>query len=421
MKSLMLVLTLILAAAANGLAAEAVKIGFNFPQSGPYSRIGMDEWRAAKIALEEINAAGGILGRKVKLVVRDSQSKVPVTQRNVAELIEKEDVKMIFGGVSSAVAIASGELCQQRGVLFMATITASNATTGKNGHRHSFRVGYNAWMGGKALGKYLMKSFPDETYFYITADYTWGWSAEKSLRHFTNTTDQERHKRALVPFPDAVESDFFKALFMASASKADILVLIVFGKDMEKAAKLAFQMKLKERMQLVVATLQLSQSENIGPQAMAGVIGTTDWNWRVPYRFNYEKGKAFVEKFARINSRYPCFGAYSAYTVLYEYKSAVERADTFNTAKVIRALEGHQFQLLKDEQQWRPLDHQNIQSVYLVKCKSAREVIKDRFRLDYFDIIDSFPGHDLVRSKDEWKAARRSAGVPLTLEPLPDE
>ncbi len=421
MKQFLLIILLLALLAIDGFAAEVVKVGFNFPKSGPYSRMGVDQWRAAKIAVDEINQAGGILGKTVQIVWRDSQSQVPVTRQNVAELIEKERVRMVFGGVSSAVAIASGELCQKYGVPFMATVTASNATTGKNGHRHTFRAGYNAWMAGKALSKYLQKRFPDKTYFYITADYTWGWSAEASLRHFTHTNDKERHQGALVPFPGAAESEFYKALFMASAAKPDILVLVLFGKDMEKALKLASQMGLKDKMQIVVPTLELSQAEQSGPQAMEGIIGTNDWVWRVPFKYNYEKGKAFVEKFARLNNRYPCFGASSTYAVLYEYKSAVERAGSFETVNVIKAMEGHTFELLKDKQQWRAMDHQCVQSVFLLKCKPAAEVAKDKFKLDYFEILDSFPGPEVVRTEEEWKAARKAAGVQLALEPLPGE
>ncbi len=417
----MFVLMLILAAGVDSLAAETVKIGLNFPKSGPYSKTGMDQWRATKMAVDEINASGGVLGRQIQIIWRDSQSEVSITRKNVVELIDKEGVQMIFGGVSSAVAIESGEICQQKGVLFLATVTASNATTGKNGHRYLFRVFYNAWMGGKALGKYLNKAFPGNTYFYVTADYTWGWSAESSLRHFTKTADRARHNQALVPFPGASESDIYKALFKASAAKPDILVLVLFGKDVERAVKLTNQMGLKEKMLVVLPILELSFAEDIGPQAMAGIIGTTDWNWNVPYHFNHDRGKQFVEKFVRLNGRYPGFAASSAYTVLYEYKNAVERAGTFEAPQVIKTLEGHQFKLLKDQQQWRAFDHQCVQTVYLVKCKPATEVVKEKLKLDFFEILDSFPGQELVRTKEEWEADRKRAGVPSALEPLPGE
>jgi branched-chain amino acid transport system substrate-binding protein len=420
-KRWIIVLLLIFVAQADGLAAETVEIGLNFPKSGPYSKTGMDQWRATRMAVDEINTSGGILGRQVQVVWRDSQSKVSETRKNILELIEKEGVQMVFGGVSSAVAIESGDICQQKGVIFMAPVSASNDTTGKNGHRYLFRALYNAWMGGKALGKYLNKAFPESTFFYITADYTWGWSAEDSLRHFTSTDDKALHKQALVPFPGATESDIYKALFKAAAAKPKVLVLVLFGKDMEKAAKLATQMGLKQKMAVIVPILELSQAEEIGPQAMAGIIGTTDWNWRVPYQFGYERGKGFVEKFALLNGRYPGFAASATYTVLYEYKSAVERAGSFEAPQVIKALEGHPFQLLKDQQVWRALDHQCVQTVYLVKCKQASEVVKDKFKQDYFEIIDSFPGHELVLTEEEWKADRKAFGLPPALESLPGE
>jgi branched-chain amino acid transport system substrate-binding protein len=417
-KKLILLCLSVLFMANQGWAEDTVKIGMNFPKSGPYKNVGIDQWRATKLAVEEINKLGGILGKKVEVVWRDSMSKVPVTKKNIIELIEIEKVAMIFGGVSSGVAIMGSKLCQEKGVLFMPSLTASNATTGKEGHRHTFRVCYNAWMGAKVLGKYLKDKFPGKKYFYVTADYTWGWSTEESLRKFTETEDRKAHGSTLTKFPGATELDIRKALNKAVSSKADILVCILFGKDMETAMQLATDMKIKKKMQIVVPLLELSQAENAGAEAMEGIIGTADWNWKVPYQYGYSKGKEFVDKFAKINKRYPCWGASTTYTILYEYKSAVERAQSFEAAKVIKALEGHKFTLLKDEQEWRDFDHQCIQSVYLVQCESAKIVNKDKYKLDYFKILEQYSGTDIVRTKKEWEADRKKADKPLTLEAL---
>ncbi|MBI5419163.1 MAG: ABC transporter substrate-binding protein, partial [Deltaproteobacteria bacterium] len=91
-------------------ADEVVKIGLSYPETGPYSKQGLDQRRGAELAMEEINAAGGILGKKVQLVYRDTMSKAPVAKQNAIELFDKEGVPMIFGGSSSAVAIASGKV-----------------------------------------------------------------------------------------------------------------------------------------------------------------------------------------------------------------------------------------------------------------------------------------------------------------------
>ncbi len=98
---------------------------------------------------------------------------------------------MVFGGASSAVTIASGKVAKELGRLYFGTTTSANATTGSEGHDHMFREYPNAWMTANALGSYLTSTFGDAKYFYVTADYTWGWSSESSIREFTNTSDKQ--------------------------------------------------------------------------------------------------------------------------------------------------------------------------------------------------------------------------------------
>ena len=104
---------------------------------------------------------------------------------------------------------------------------------------------------------------------------------------------------------------------------------------------------------------------------------------------------------------------------MHEYKNAVERAGTFDTVAVIKALEGHQYQLLKDPQTWRAFDHQSVQTVYTVKCNPASVVLKDKYHLDYFTILSSIPGNQAARTRAEWNAVRKAAGKPPYLEKLP--
>ncbi len=120
-------------------ARDTVKIGLNYPKTGPYSVQGLAQWRAAELAVEEINGAGGILGKRIEIAWRDSQSRVDLTRENVRDLIENEGVKMVFGGSASSVAIAAGDVCQGKGIPFFGTLTYSTATTCERGRRHTFR------------------------------------------------------------------------------------------------------------------------------------------------------------------------------------------------------------------------------------------------------------------------------------------
>lgn len=412
---------LLLPAFGQAAAQETVRVGLNYPRTGPYFSQGLDQFRAAEIAQEEINATGGILGRKVEIVWRDSQSRVDVTQRNVTELIDKYGVKMVFGGSASNVAIAAGEIAQKKDVVFFGTLTYSTDTTGKDGHRHTFRECYDAWMGARALAPYMKRNFAGKKHFYVTADYTWGWTTEESMRRLTGTTSKAAHPGVLTPFPTATAADFKSALEKARAASPDVLVLVLFGTDMVNAINMANGMGLKQRMQIVVPNLTLGMAEDAGPVAMEGVIGALPWYWRIPMTENYPEGKRFVEKFEKKYHRYPDTSGASAYVILKEYKAAVERAGTFDTRAVIKALEGHAYTGLKDKQVWRAFDHQSVQTVYAVKCKPAKDVMADKYKLDYFEIIDSMPGAQAAITHAEWKAHRKAAGKPTSLEKLPGE
>ncbi len=403
------------------LAGDTVKIGINYPKTGPYSVQGLDQWRAAELAVEEINAAGGILDQQVELVWRDSQSKADLSTKNATELIDQEGVQMVFGGSSSGVAVAVGKVCQEKGVPFFGTLTYSTATTGKEGRRHTFRECYNSWAGAKVLADYMSQNFSGKKYTYITADYTWGHTTEASFRKYTNTEDNSAHKGMMTPFPGATDADFKKAITWAKMMKADVLVLVLFGKDMERAVRQATAQGLKSKMQIVVPNLTLGMAEGGGPKVMEGVVGAVPWCWQAPYKYGFADGKQFVERFAARYDRYPSSSGASAYTILWEYKHAVERAGTFETPAVVTALEGHHYTLLKDEQYWRDFDHQSIQSVYAVRCKSEAEVTKDQYKLDYFEIISNLSGDDAFRTRDEWNTVRTAAGKPTHLEPFPNE
>jgi ABC-type branched-subunit amino acid transport system substrate-binding protein len=377
---------------------------------------GLDQWRATEMAVEEINAAGGILGQQVEIVWRDTQSKPDVATANATELIDQHGVKMIFGGSSSGVAIATAKVCHAKNVPFFGTLTYSTETTGTEALKTTFRECYDSWMAAKAISDYLKNNFPNKKYLYVTADYTWGWTTEAAVRELTGTQDESVHKSIKTPFPTATVEDFKKALSFAKVVKPDVLVLVEFGHDMEVAIRNATAMGMKQDMQIVVPNLTLGMAEGGGPKVMEGVIGALPWSWQIPYKYDYPRGKEFVEKFSTKYNRYPCTSGASAYTIMWEYKAAVERAASFETPQVIAALEGHEYTLLKDKQVWRDFDHQSVQTVYLVKCKPEAAVLKDKYKLDYFEILGSMAGEQAAVTFAEWKAIRQSAKKLAELE-----
>ncbi len=390
-----------------------VKIGLNYPETGPYAKQGLDQKRSAELAVEEINASGGILGKKVQLVMRDTKSNAKIAKGNAVELYDNEGVPMILGGSSSAVAIATGEVALQKDRLFFATLSYSTETTGEYGHRHIFRECFDAYFAGKVMANYLNKNFKGRKYFYITANYTWGWTTESVLRTFTDTKDTVKYPEVLT---ELGAKDFKAALLDAKAAGAEVLVLSLFGRDMEIAVKQADEMGLKNRMQIIVPQMNEDMAQGAGPEAMEGIVGATPWMWSVPFKYNYPRGIAFVKKFEERFNRYPTTSGASAYVIMHEYKAAVEQAKTFNTKAVISVLEGRKYIGLKDEQQWRKFDHQSIQTVYAVKVKPAAEVKKSKYQMDYFDIIATMKGEDAAVDFKEWNEIRDMVNMKPELE-----
>ena len=144
----------------NEPTGAAVTLGFNVPQTGAYADEGADELRAYQLAVEHLNGEGdggmlatfsskelngaGILGKKVAFVTGDTQTKADAARASATRMIERDGAVMITGGSSSAVAIAVQSLCQEMGVIFMAGLTHSNDTTGKDKKANGFRHFFNA-------------------------------------------------------------------------------------------------------------------------------------------------------------------------------------------------------------------------------------------------------------------------------------
>ncbi|MNF27810.1 Leucine-, isoleucine-, valine-, threonine-, and alanine-binding protein precursor [compost metagenome] len=396
-------------------AAEPITLGLNYPRTGPYKEEGLAQMRGALLAIDELNAQGGVLGRSLRLSSRDTASRPAKAERNVDKLAA-EGAAMLFGGSSSAVAIASGQRAAKHGLLYFGTLTYSNDTTGKNAHRYMFRECNNAWMSARVLGQYLNKHLPDRRYFYVTSDYTWGHTTEDSLRQTTGSTDSGNHPGLKVPFPGARLADYQDALTQAAASEAEVLALVLFGEDLVRAMRIAKDLGLTERMQIVAPNLTQSIIEQAGPGLMEGVLGTEPWTWRVPKLEQSAQGEAFVKAFSERYALYPSSSAASAYSIVYQWADAAQRARSLDSEALIKALEGHRYQLLKGPQEWRAFDHQNLQTVYAVKVKSRAEVLKDPLKQDYFEIVDRLDANQAAPSLAEWQAERRAAGQPLTLQ-----
>ena len=365
--------------------AGTVTLGFNVPQSGAYADEGADELRAYRLAVKHLNGEGdggmmntlqpsalkgnGILGKKVEYVTGDTQTKGDAARASAKRMIEKDGVVMVTGGSSSSVAIAVQGLCQEAGIIFMAGLTHSNDTTGKDKKANGFRHFFNAFMSGAALGPVLEKAYGGERRAYhLTADYTWGWTQEESIVASTEAIGWETAEKVMTPVG---AGDFGSYINQVANSGADTLILNHYGKDMVNSLTQAIQFGLRDKQvngkdfQIVVPLYSRLMAQGAGDN-VKGIFGSTNWHWSLPDAGS----QAFVKSFGQEYGFPPSQAAHTCYVQTLLYADACERAGTFEPCQVGAALEGHKFDGMGNgPTEYRAEDHQCFKDVLVVKGK----------------------------------------------------
>ncbi len=376
-------------------------VGLNVPLSGSYAKQGEDELKAYKLAIQILNKQGGVLNKKIVYSVKDTKTDASVARENAKTFIEDGAI-MITGGSSSACAIAQSEECQKAGVVFMAALTHSNATTGVNAHRHCFRWYNNGHQTSRAMAQELIDRYGKSArYAFLYADDTWGQTVQKSVQEVVENAGCT----TVLNIPTKLGSkSFISYLLKAKKAEPDVLVLVHFGNDMINCLKQVTQLKLREKMAVVVPLMELHMAHPVGPEIMQGVITSMCWYHGLSEKF--DGSRKFVEAFEKEYNKKPGNAAAVAWVDIFQYANAVKRAGSFDNIKVIKALEGHRFSLLGDEEYWRDWDHQGIHPTYVAVGKTPAE---SKNEWDLFKIIGEHKGEDIARTKKE---------NPVKLEPL---
>jgi ABC-type branched-subunit amino acid transport system substrate-binding protein len=367
----------------NAPTGGTVTLGFNVPQTGPYADEGKDELLAQQLAVEHLNGQGdggcldtftskalkgnGILGKKVQFVTGDTQTKSDAARAAAKSMIEKDGVVMINGGSSSGVAVAVQGLCQEAGIIFMAGLTHSNDTTGKDKKANGFRHFFNAYMSGAALAPVLANTYgKDRRAYHLTADYTWGWTQQESMVKATEAVGWETVNTVLTPL---AATDFSSYIAPVLNSGADVLVLNHYGGNMVNSLTNAVQFGLLDKQVngkdfAIVVPLYSELMANGAGENIKGVLGSMNWNWQL----QDEGTKAFVKSFGEKYGRPPSNSAQTCYAQVLLYADAVERAGTFNPCGVGEALEGFEFDGLGNGKTlYRADDHQCFKDVLVVR------------------------------------------------------
>lgn len=412
----------------NAPTGDTVTLGFNVPQSGPYADEGADELRAFELAVEHLNGEGdggmlqtfsskaldgtGIMGKKVNFVTGDTQTKSDAARASAKSMIEKDGAVMISGGSSSGVAVAVQALCQEAGVIFMAGLTHSNDTTGKDKKANGFRHFFNSYMSGAALAPILANEYGrDRKAYHLTADYNWGYTTEEAVRSSTEALGWETVNAVKTPL---TSTDFSSYIAPVIQSGADVLVLNHYGGNMINSLTNAVQFGLRDqtvngkKFEIVVPLYSELMARGAG-QNIKGIIGSQNWDWSLEDKLGarYTGTNAFVKSFGTKYGFPPSQAAHTCYVQTLLYADAVTRGGSFNPCSVAEALAGFEFDGLGNGPTlYRAEDHQCFKDVLVVKGKENPEN-----QYDLVEIVEVTPTDKVTYPVDHPQMAGGSLGT----------
>jgi len=257
-------------------AADPIKIGFPMPLSGPTAVYGVPITKGAEMAVLDINAKGGVLGRKLELITHDSKANADEAVRLAREMIIKDNVDFLSGTLTSAEAPAVSTIAKENKVVFVApTAKTMLLTAPQNLHPYVFRIASNTLIEGRT-GATLMAKWQDvKKVATIAPDYAYGRDAVgafveyiKKLRPDIEIVDQQ--------WPKLGEPDFTAFITAQMGKKPDAVFCDVFGGDFASLVKQATPLGYFKAIQsrLVdggeVGTVDLAQS--LGADYPYGII-----------------------------------------------------------------------------------------------------------------------------------------------------
>lgn len=361
-------------------AQEApITIGVVTPLSGTYAGIGQQVRWGLELAVNEVNASGGIIGRQVKLIFEDSEANPAVAVQRAERLFQSENVDFLTGTVNSGATLAVGQVAERSGKLIATTVSFADSITGDQCSPNVFRVNARAGQQSAALAAWVAKQKPEAQVYYLGPDYEMGRSTVAAFRKTIEGLGAKSVGEVFAPLGSNDYSAYFGQL---RASRPQVLYTSVAGNDTVRLLTQMQNFGLLGNL-LVVGASGTITSQNIG------AIGTAaeGFGTGVGYspKIDTPENKTFVEAFRKAYGTDPDLYGADSYGVIYLYKKAVEKAGAADTDSVRKAMEGLSWTTPQGEKTIRAGDHQAIQPMYVVQIRDGQ-----------FNIVGRVPGEEAI-------------------------
>jgi branched-chain amino acid transport system substrate-binding protein len=361
-------------------AKKPIKLGLTCDASGQYGNSGQDDMRGIRLAIDEYNAKGGVLGRKIEWVAADTETN-PATGTRVAErFISQDQCGFLIGAVHSGVANAITQVANKYGTIYFNTNSSAPSEAGENCSRIKFVWDGNGTNFSKASVQNAVEKI-GKKWLLLTNDYVWGHTTSAATKTEVEKAGGQIVDNLLVP---QNTRDFTSYLLKVQQAKPDVVAMAIGGDDMKALRQQISSLKLEEKTAWI--NNQQDWPDVWGAaDTLFGVFGT-NWYHLLPLPGVSEFVKRWQTTYPQSPIPVPGNVSYNGYVSTRELLRAIERAGSTSNAAVIKQLEGHKM-LAADRMQHfdayiDPVTHQVQQTIYL-----ARRNAKPKDPTDLFEII----------------------------------
>jgi branched-chain amino acid transport system substrate-binding protein len=341
------------------LAASPIKIGLITDLTGMAFLLAKDNADGAKMAVEEINKAGGVLGRPLELVIRDSALKTDMGIAAARELVVDQKVNFLLGPVSSAVRLAVSDVARQYKIPMIDSIGGSRRLVEDRGHDYFFELSLTtrteAYGQAVALSKVKGKKLVT-----ISPDYEWG-----RLEHegFIQPYKKMRPDVEVVGeyWPKLGEKDYTPYITAILAKNPDVIWSGLWGGDAIGFIKQAKGYGLFEKIAYMGNT-DASALQALGTEAPEGIYG---WDRAPAYAIDTPAMNAFVKAYQAKNKNIPTTWLVYGYESVQLVKWGLEKAGSDKPEAWVKAVKGATVPLLRGSITFREFDNVSNSPVYV--------------------------------------------------------
>ncbi len=362
--------------------SDTIRVGHLTPRTGFLGQLGEYGFKAASLAIEEANASGGVLGRKLELIAEDSVN--PQTAVTKAQkLVERDKVICLIGEINSASGLAIAEQANRYKVPFFNTGCNSDALRGKNCSRFMFHIEGCNTMYTKTIGTWQKaeNKIKGSKFYFLTADYAFGHDLYRVSSKFLTDNGGINLGNDLVPTNSA---DYSAYILKIRQARPDFVYICLAGVDQTNFLKQYKEYNLP--FPVTGGTMDTIPFWAAGIDSISGY-----WQSLWYHGLNVPGAQAFAKRFSDKYGMPPDNQAWGDYVGVKIVLQTMAENKSTDTVKMVEHLEkGASFDIYKARRgSFRAWDHQLLQEMYVVKVKDKSKM-KDKW--DIFDIVQAVPG-----------------------------